>query len=149
MESRIARLDEVEEPRKEWALQFSIGSAPRSSSVAATLNELVRTAWSFGSGEAFWPATAGEARATALALELMAARTLAVLAAPIMPGLAARLWSELGLGAAPGPGDWPTEPVPVPEGQRVTGMEKPYFEGLEAGLDALQASRAKRAEAAA
>ncbi len=38
MESRIARLDEVEEPRKEWALQFSIGSAPRSSSVVATLN---------------------------------------------------------------------------------------------------------------
>jgi ATPase subunit of ABC transporter with duplicated ATPase domains len=39
MESRIARLDEVEEPRKEWQLQFSIGSAPRSSSVAATLNQ--------------------------------------------------------------------------------------------------------------
>jgi ATPase subunit of ABC transporter with duplicated ATPase domains len=39
MESRIARLDEVEEPRKEWALQFSIGSAPRSSAVVATLNE--------------------------------------------------------------------------------------------------------------
>jgi methionyl-tRNA synthetase len=117
--------------------------------VAATLNELVRTAWSFGSGEAFWPASAGEARATALALELAAARALAVLAAPILPGLAARLWSELGLGAAPGPGDWPSEPVPVPEGQRITGMEKPYFEGLEAGLDALQASRAKRAEAAA
>ncbi|TDK25365.1 ABC-F family ATP-binding cassette domain-containing protein [Arthrobacter crusticola] len=39
MESRIARLDEVEEPRKEWQLQFSIGAAPRSSSVAATLNQ--------------------------------------------------------------------------------------------------------------
>ncbi len=39
MESRIARLDEVDEPRKEWRLQFSIGSAPRSSSVVATLNE--------------------------------------------------------------------------------------------------------------
>ena len=41
MESRIARLDEVEEPRKEWVLQFSIGQAPRSSSVVATLNEAV------------------------------------------------------------------------------------------------------------
>ncbi|CAN7281379.1 ABC-F family ATP-binding cassette domain-containing protein [Knoellia sp. LjRoot47] len=41
MESRIARLEEVEEPRKEWVLQFSIGSAPRSSSVVATLNEAV------------------------------------------------------------------------------------------------------------
>jgi ATPase subunit of ABC transporter with duplicated ATPase domains len=39
MESRIARLEEVEEPRKEWVLQFSIGAAPRSSSVVATLNE--------------------------------------------------------------------------------------------------------------
>ena len=28
MESRIARLDVVEEPRKEWQLQFSIGQAP-------------------------------------------------------------------------------------------------------------------------
>ena len=39
MESRIAQLTEVEEPRKEWALQFTIGSAPRSSSVVATLNQ--------------------------------------------------------------------------------------------------------------
>ena len=31
MESRIARLEEVEEPRKEWVLQFDIGAAPRSS----------------------------------------------------------------------------------------------------------------------
>jgi ATPase subunit of ABC transporter with duplicated ATPase domains len=39
MESRIARLEEVEEPRKEWVLQFDIGAAPRSSGVVATLNE--------------------------------------------------------------------------------------------------------------
>ncbi|RKW71558.1 ABC-F family ATP-binding cassette domain-containing protein [Galactobacter caseinivorans] len=39
MESRIARMDEVEEPRKEWKLEFSIGAAPRSSSVVATLNQ--------------------------------------------------------------------------------------------------------------
>ena len=38
MESRIARLEEVEEPRKEWALQFDIAAAPRSSSVVATLD---------------------------------------------------------------------------------------------------------------
>jgi ATPase subunit of ABC transporter with duplicated ATPase domains len=41
MESRIARLDEVEEPRKEWQLQFTIGSAPRSSTVVATLSQVV------------------------------------------------------------------------------------------------------------
>ena len=39
MESRIARLEEVEEPRKEWVLQFDIAAAPRSSGVVATLNE--------------------------------------------------------------------------------------------------------------
>jgi ATPase subunit of ABC transporter with duplicated ATPase domains len=39
MESRISRLDAVEEPRKEWQLHFSIGQAPRSSSVVATLRE--------------------------------------------------------------------------------------------------------------
>ncbi|WP_181312671.1 ABC-F family ATP-binding cassette domain-containing protein [Nocardioides campestrisoli] len=38
MESRIARLEEVEEPRKEWVLQFDIAVAPRSSSVVATLD---------------------------------------------------------------------------------------------------------------
>jgi ATPase subunit of ABC transporter with duplicated ATPase domains len=41
MESRIARLEEVEEPRKEWALQFSVGAAPRSSSVVAVLDQAV------------------------------------------------------------------------------------------------------------
>ncbi|AKC40931.1 heme ABC exporter, ATP-binding protein CcmA [Mycolicibacterium phlei] len=43
MESRIARLEEVVEPRKEWVLEFTIGAAPRSSSVVATLaNAVVR-----------------------------------------------------------------------------------------------------------
>ncbi|MFJ4224546.1 ABC-F family ATP-binding cassette domain-containing protein [Microbacterium sp. NPDC089695] len=37
MESRIARLEEVEEPRKEWRLEFTIGAAPRSSTVVSTL----------------------------------------------------------------------------------------------------------------
>ncbi|WP_156759872.1 ABC-F family ATP-binding cassette domain-containing protein [Microbacterium karelineae] len=41
MESRIARLEEVEEPRKEWRLQLAIGAAPRSSSVVSTLSGAV------------------------------------------------------------------------------------------------------------
>ncbi|SIS16156.1 ABC-F family ATP-binding cassette domain-containing protein [Microbacterium sp. RURRCA19A] len=41
MESRIARLDDVEEPRKEWKLEFTIGAAPRSSSVVSTLSGAV------------------------------------------------------------------------------------------------------------
>jgi ATPase subunit of ABC transporter with duplicated ATPase domains len=41
MESRIARLEEVDEPRKEWQLEFTIGSAPRSSTVVSTLSSAV------------------------------------------------------------------------------------------------------------
>jgi len=41
MESRIARMEEVGEPRKEWSLQFTIAAAPRSSSVVATLDNAV------------------------------------------------------------------------------------------------------------
>ncbi|RUQ98264.1 ABC-F family ATP-binding cassette domain-containing protein [Labedella endophytica] len=41
MESRIARLDEVDEPRKEWKLEFTIGEAPRSSAVVSTLSGAV------------------------------------------------------------------------------------------------------------
>jgi ATPase subunit of ABC transporter with duplicated ATPase domains len=45
MESRIARLEEVVEPRKEWNLEFTIAAAERSSSVVATLdNAVVRQA---------------------------------------------------------------------------------------------------------
>lgn len=60
MESRIARLDEVEEPRKEWVLQFSIGTAPRSSSVVATLNDVVLTQGSFTFGPASLQVNAGD-----------------------------------------------------------------------------------------
>ena len=43
MESRIARLTEVAKPRNEWQMQSTIGAAPRSSSVVATLaNAVVR-----------------------------------------------------------------------------------------------------------
>ena len=50
MESRISRLDEVVEPRKEWVLQFTIAAAPRSSSVVSTLDGAVvrRGDWSLG-----------------------------------------------------------------------------------------------------
>ena len=60
MESRIARLDEVEEPRKEWQLQFTIGSAPRSSSVVATLNNAVVRRGSFTLGPVSVQVNAGE-----------------------------------------------------------------------------------------
>jgi ATPase subunit of ABC transporter with duplicated ATPase domains len=50
MESRLKRMEEVEEPRKEWELRFRVGDAPRSSSVVATLDdaEVHRGAWRLG-----------------------------------------------------------------------------------------------------
>ncbi|WP_107766437.1 ABC-F family ATP-binding cassette domain-containing protein [Nocardioides terrigena] len=60
MESRIARLDEVEEPRKEWVLQFDIAAAPRSSEVVATLNEATRHLGDFRLGPVSVQVNAGD-----------------------------------------------------------------------------------------
>lgn len=60
MESRIARLEEVEEPRKEWTLQFTIGAAPRSSSVVATLDQAVVRQGDFTLGPVSLQVDAGE-----------------------------------------------------------------------------------------
>ncbi|KQQ81407.1 ABC-F family ATP-binding cassette domain-containing protein [Arthrobacter sp. Leaf137] len=60
MESRIARLDAVEEPRKEWQLQFSIGQAPRSSAVVATLRNAVARQGSFTLGPVSLQLNGGE-----------------------------------------------------------------------------------------
>ncbi len=60
MESRIARLEEVAEPRKEWTLQFTIGAAPRSSSVVATLDAAVVRHGDFVLGPVSLQVDAGE-----------------------------------------------------------------------------------------
>ncbi|WP_068105284.1 ABC-F family ATP-binding cassette domain-containing protein [Nocardioides dokdonensis] len=60
MESRIARLDEVEEPRKEWTLQFDIAAAPRSSSVVATLNAVTKRHGDFELGPVSVQVSAGD-----------------------------------------------------------------------------------------
>lgn len=60
MESRIARLEEVEEPRKEWQLEFTIGAAPRSSTVVATLSSAVFERGSFTLGPVSLQVNAGE-----------------------------------------------------------------------------------------
>lgn len=60
MESRIARLEEVEEPRKEWTLEFHIAAAPRSGSVVATLNEAVFNQGTFTLGPVSVQVNAGE-----------------------------------------------------------------------------------------
>ena len=60
MESRIARLEEVDEPRKEWTLEFTIGAAPRSSSVVATLDNAVVRQGDFVLGPVSVQVDAGE-----------------------------------------------------------------------------------------
>ncbi|QIG45057.1 ABC-F family ATP-binding cassette domain-containing protein [Nocardioides anomalus] len=60
MESRIARMEEVEEPRKEWALRFSIAAAPRSSSVVATLDQVTAELGDFTLGPVSLQVVAGE-----------------------------------------------------------------------------------------
>jgi ATPase subunit of ABC transporter with duplicated ATPase domains len=60
MESRIARLEEVEEPRKEWQLEFAIGAAPRSSTVVSTLSSAVFEQGSFTLGPVSLQVNAGE-----------------------------------------------------------------------------------------
>jgi ATPase subunit of ABC transporter with duplicated ATPase domains len=60
MESRIARLDEVEEPRKEWKLEFTIGAAPRSSSVVSTLSGAVFRQGAFTLGPVSLQVNAGQ-----------------------------------------------------------------------------------------
>jgi ATPase subunit of ABC transporter with duplicated ATPase domains len=60
MESRIARMEEVVEPRKEWSLEFTIGAAPRSSSVVATLDNAVVRQGDFVLGPVSLQVDAGE-----------------------------------------------------------------------------------------
>ena len=60
MESRIARLEEVEEPRKEWQLAFTIAAAPRSSAVVSTLNSAVIRQGTFTFGPVSLQVNAGE-----------------------------------------------------------------------------------------
>ena len=60
MESRIARMEEVVEPRKEWSLEFTIAAAPRSSSVVATLDGAVVRQGDFVLGPVSVQVDAGE-----------------------------------------------------------------------------------------
>jgi ATPase subunit of ABC transporter with duplicated ATPase domains len=60
MESRIARMEEVDEPRKEWQLEFTIGEAPRSSTVVSTLSEAVVRQGGFTLGPVSLQVNAGE-----------------------------------------------------------------------------------------
>lgn len=101
------------------------------------LCELVRTARRFARSEEGWRRvpSRGEERRTAIALELLAAKLLAVASSPLMPGFAARLWSDLGYETPLADERWEERPSWVPTGQRLRGLASPpYFVPVEAGL---------------
>ncbi len=81
--------------------------------------ELVRTANRFGRSEDHWKGVAERSQEwrTGLALELLAAKVLAIIAAPIMPAFAADLWRALGHAESMPPGVWNEALEWVPAGQ--------------------------------
>lgn len=93
------------------------------------LCELVRTARRFGKAEDHWRQVAGrrEERRTAVALELAAAKILALLAAPIMPDFAARLWGDLGYATSLLTGSWEETPTWVQARQKIGALDRTYF----------------------
>lgn len=102
------------------------------------LDEVVREARRFGSGQVHWrraAETKGEERRTAVALELLAAKVLALAAAPVMPEAAERLWRGLGYAEGPGSGSWQAALEWVPAGQDVSALGEPLFPGLEEALE--------------
>ena len=61
---------------------------------------------------------------TDIALQLVAAKTLALLSGPIMPRFSARLWRDLGDTT---PARWDDNPRWVPSGTRINNLDQPYF----------------------
>jgi len=117
---------------QELLAEAAAGYEPRSFSPQQAMRacgELVRAARRFGNAEAHWrkvPAR-GEERRTGLALELLAAKALALAAAPVMPAFAARLWRDLGYETPFGEARWEDRPAWLPSGQRLRGLGGPYF----------------------
>jgi methionyl-tRNA synthetase len=99
--------------------------------------ELVREARRFARGERHWDGVGarGEERRTAIALEALAAKLLGLVAAPVAPDFAERVWRGLGFAAGPGDGSWAMALEWVPAGQRA-GLAGPFFPGLREYLAA-------------
>lgn len=100
------------------------------------LGQLVSTVRRFADGERRWigvPERRDERR-TSVALELTAAKVLAILAAPLLPDFAARLWQRLGYGEAlPA---WEEIPTWVPAGRPLQSLEVGLFSGVRERLAA-------------
>jgi methionyl-tRNA synthetase len=91
------------------------------------LTELVRSARRFGKEEEHLAQIPGrfEEWRTAVALEVAAAKLLALLIFPVMPEFARELWRSLG--GAGEPASWPDVPPLVPAGTQVQGLDRAWF----------------------
>ncbi len=92
--------------------------------------ELVRQAQRFGKSEDHWRNIPGRERrrAGSIALELLAAKVLAVIASPVMPGFSARLWKCLNYTSPVSGARWESLLEPVPAGTELSGLEAFTFE---------------------
>lgn len=93
------------------------------------LRELVRLAAEFSAGQRHWRGVAGrgDERRTAVALELAAAKALAIWASPVMPEFGAVLWRDLGFDQDISPLRWEDVPAWVPAGQVAAARAGGYF----------------------
>jgi methionyl-tRNA synthetase len=102
--------------------------------VSRLLIELVHAARSFGHAEDHWRHVSArrETQETAVSLELLAAKALAILSAPIMPSFAASLWRDLGQTDCLFASGWPQGRLePVQPGTRITDLSRNYFDAYE------------------
>lgn len=92
--------------------------------------ELVRHARRFGKSEDHWRNVSEreERRASSVALELLAVKVLAVIACPVVPGFAARLWKSLGYASPVSSARWENLLDPVPAGTELSGLDVVTFE---------------------
>jgi methionyl-tRNA synthetase len=93
---------------------------------SSAVHDLVERAIGFGAAQGHLAGVSALAaqRATGLALELAAARTLAMIVAPIMPAFAQRLWTCLG---EDGPITWSDEVGPIAAGQPIALAAASFF----------------------
>jgi methionyl-tRNA synthetase len=96
---------------------------------ARALIELVCTARQFANAERARKENGGSQSEyeTSVALELAAAKSLAILSAPIMPGFAARLWDDLGCDASTLCQSWENALKCIPAGRRISKLNRDYF----------------------
>lgn len=117
-----------------WELKDFIRSAARAYDVQSfspqrvtrILCELVRMIRRFSKEQDYLSGvgTLQEMRDTGVALELLAARILAQIAAPIMPCFSSRLWQNLGYETEL---LWEENADFIPYGQKIHGLEVPFF----------------------